>query len=359
LAVPAPIHIHYSNRTEALVAALARVVDQPLEGPFNAEAIVVQGQGMAAYLTQRLASSLGVWARGDFSFPGRYMERCVDAVLGTQGPASSTVTEEQLTWLVLAELQRSLHEPPFARLAHYLRNDARGVKRFQLARRVGTLFDRYVTYRPHMVRAWSRGEMAAVDEGNQWQAHLWRKIEPLFPSRHFAAIESEWHERAQRLNQRPAGLPPRVCVFGICSLPPPYVRLLAACSRWVQTHVFVFSPSDRDWWNSTSRVEWARTISAGDDPNALYMDPGHALISSCGAVGADFRRVLGDAVESMALSEAVDERYERPAADTLLHKLQRAAVGGKFRWIARATGVFSAHECSVRMTFNMRSRIRS
>jgi exodeoxyribonuclease V gamma subunit len=318
---PPVIYTHYSNRTEDLVQQLVRVVALPVGGPFCSESIVVQGQGMAAYLTQKLASAFGVWAHGDFSFPRKYTQRCVDAVLGGH-KGSSELSEEQLTWLVLAELDRSLEDVCFRRLQHYLKNDERGVKRFQLARRLGTLFDRYVTYRPDMVRAWSRGESGDVNEANLWQPELWRRIEPALQGRHFAAVESDWHTRARNIQQRPAGLPPRVCIFGISSLPPPYLRLLAACSRWVQTHVFVFSPSDKDWWNSNSKVQWAQLVKEGKDPSEAYVDLGHPLIMSCGAVGADFRRVMGDSIERMQLSEAGSETFSAPPNETLLGRLQ-------------------------------------
>ena len=321
MAAPPVIHTHYSNRTEDLVQRLVSVVSLPVGGPFCPESIVVQGQGMAAYLTQKLASAFGVWAHGDFSFPRKYTQRCVDAVLGGH-KGSSDLSEEQLTWLVLAELERCLQDASFHRLKHYLKNDERGVKRFQLARRLGTLFDRYVTYRPDMVRAWSRGESGDVNEANLWQPELWRRIEPALGGRHFAAVEADWHARAQSIKERPEGLPPRICVFGISSLPPPYLRLLAACSRWVETHVFVFSPSDKDWWNTTSRVQWAQLVSEGKDPAKLLVDPGHPLIMSCGAVGADFRRVMVDSIERMQLSESESESFSAPPNETLLARLQ-------------------------------------
>ncbi|MDX2020381.1 MAG: exodeoxyribonuclease V subunit gamma [Deltaproteobacteria bacterium] len=319
---PEPIYTHYSNRTEALVDALVQVVATQQGGPFARETIVVQGRGMAAYLTQRLAGAFGVFAHGDFSFPRKYTERCVEALLGQQAAAAAQVSEDQLTWLVLAEFESCLHDPAFARLGAYLKQDERGTKRFQLARRLGTLFDRYITYRPELVQAWSQGDTGGIDEGQQWQAALWRRIEPKFGAQHFAAVQQLWHAKAQEQQHRPAGLPERVCVFGISSLPPAYVRVLLAASRWVQTHIFVFSPSDKDWWNSTSRTEWARAVASGQDPQALYLDPGHPLVSSCGTVGADFRRVLGDTVERLTLGEAMDERYQRPDGRTLLSRLQ-------------------------------------
>lgn len=324
MATPPLIYTHYSNRTEELVDALVQVVATPQGGPFARETIVVQGRGMAAYLTQRLAAALGVFAHGDFSFPRKYTERCVEALLGAEAAAASQVTEDRLTWLVLAELETCLREPPFVRLAAYLKHDERGTKRFQLARRLGTLFDRYITYRPEMVQAWSRGEAGEVDESNLWQAALWRRIEPRLEAQHFAAVQELWHAKVHAQRQRPMGLPNRVCVFGISSLPPAYVRVLLAASRWVQTHIFVFSPSDKDWWNNTSRTEWARAVAAGQDTQALYLDPGHPLVSSCGTVGADFRRVLGDTLERLALAEAVQERYQSSEARTLLHRLQAA-----------------------------------
>ncbi len=308
MSAPFAIHTHHSNRTEHLVDALAEVVARPCGGPFTPETIVVQGRGMAAYLTQQLATRLGVWAHADFRFPRRYMETCLQAVLGDETRAGM-VSEDQLTWLVLSSLQTCIAEPGFARLARYLENDPNGLKRFQLARRLGTLFDRYITYRPEMVQAFERGEDGGVEPGQRWQALLWQRLAPKLKSWHWAALEPRWHQRAREITKAPAGLPARVCLFGLSSLPPQYLRVVAAASRWVQTHLFVFSPSDQDWWNSATRSEWARVVAAGQDPETTYVDPGHPLLSSCGAVGADFRRVLQTTFDSLQLSESVDERF--------------------------------------------------
>jgi hypothetical protein len=61
--------VHRSNRTEVLVDALAELVAVPPEDPFAPETIVVQGRGMARWLSLELAGRLGVWANPAFPFP--------------------------------------------------------------------------------------------------------------------------------------------------------------------------------------------------------------------------------------------------------------------------------------------------
>lgn len=300
---------------------LARVVASPRGGPFARETIVVQGRGMAAFLTQQLAARLGVWANPDFSFPRRYVERCLQAVMGEE-VSGGTVSEDKLTWLVLAAFETCLDAPVFAPLHRYLRQDPQHRKRFQLARRLGTLFDRYLTYRPEMIRAFSAGADAGLASDQLWQAALWRIVEPKLEGRHGAALEPLWHERLESFSVRPAALPNRVCLFGISSLPPQYVRVVAAASRLIETHVFVFSPSDKDWWNSADRRSWAHALSEGEDPVARYFDKGHPLVASCGAVGADFRRVLTETFEALQIGEAVHECFASPPLTSNLGRLQ-------------------------------------
>ncbi|HIL01980.1 MAG TPA: hypothetical protein EYG06_07830, partial [Myxococcales bacterium] len=56
------MHIHRSNRVEALLAQLARIVAEPQADPLAAECIVVQGRGMERCLSHELANRLGVFA---------------------------------------------------------------------------------------------------------------------------------------------------------------------------------------------------------------------------------------------------------------------------------------------------------
>ena len=57
--IVARMRIHRSNRVEALLSVLARIVAHPLADPFAPEWIVVQGPGMERWLSLELSRELG------------------------------------------------------------------------------------------------------------------------------------------------------------------------------------------------------------------------------------------------------------------------------------------------------------
>ena len=82
---------------------------------------------------------------------------------------------------------------------------------------------------------------------------------------------------ASRLEAAPAGLPSRVSIFGIGSLPPLFVDVFAALGRLVEVHLFLLSPSREHWDEIRSKREIAREVrSSGGNEEAPEEAPAAA-----------------------------------------------------------------------------------
>src|SRR5204862_219123 len=79
----------------------------------------------------------------------------------------------------------------------------------------------YVVFRPKMILDWDTGE------GKDWQPMLWRELQRAAPSRHQAALGSQLIDALKR-NRAP--VPERVSIFGVSTLPPFYISLIAEIS---------------------------------------------------------------------------------------------------------------------------------
>src|SRR5215469_2367709 len=146
LPLEAPIEpglmVIHGNRMEdlrdLLVAWLARAPLRPLED----ELMLVQSNGIAQWLKWALArpvddGGLGVSAAIDVQLPGRFLWTAYRSVLGRDAvPTTSPFDKSRLCWRLLRLLPAHLHEPDFAPLRDFLRNDPDERKRFQLAQRV-------------------------------------------------------------------------------------------------------------------------------------------------------------------------------------------------------------------------------
>lgn len=290
------MRLHRSNRVERLLDALTHVVEPPLPDPLQPECIVVSSRGMNTWLSMQLSERLGVWAGGQFPFPRRFVDDLF-AKVAPQGPAWTD--PQQLLWPILAELPELLRTPPFIELRRFVERDDTGRHLFQLAHRIAHVFDQYPVFRPEMVLGWDAG---AEDH---WQAVLWRVVNDRLGGQHVAASAQDFIDALEEAP--PQGLPARVSLFGVTTLPPFYVHVLQALDKVVPVHLFVVSPSQE---------YWAELRRRGMTPEVLDAVP--PLLVSLGAVGREFQGVL----EQVDYQEDETSLYVDPGQDSTLAALQ-------------------------------------
>jgi exodeoxyribonuclease V gamma subunit len=300
------LQLHRSNRSERLVDALAAVLRRPLHDPFAPDIVAVQSKGMERWLAFELSARLGVLANAKWPFPRHLLSQVLDAVLGEEPEAAEAFSEQAMTLSLAALLPSRLHEPGFEPLARYLARDRDGVLRVQLSSRLARAFDDYVVYRPALLQSFEAGE-------GGYEGALWRALVARHGSVHQAA-------RVERLLRALGGasestkapqLPERVCVFGVASMPPLYLRALSALSARVETHLFVLAPC-REYFVDAKRRRHATTATAD-------AEVGHPLLASLGRLGRDLQWLLEEPFSSYHEREGL---FEDPDQGCLLHALQ-------------------------------------
>lgn len=262
-AIPAGFSMIHSNRMEDLrKIAVQWIRNHPLK-PLENELFIVQSNGMAQWLKLALAenSGCGISAALDIQLPARFLWQAYRAVLGEEAiPRQSPYDKVRLVWRLLRLLPDVLKIDGFAPLQQYLADDTDQRKRYQLACHIADLYDQYQVYRADWLEDWSNGanqlrnamgEPTALPPQQAWQAALWRQIERDVPEQQRGFSRSALHQRflaaAQALSMRPAGLPRRVIVFGISSLPKQALEALHAVSRHSQVLLFVHNPCRHYW----------------------------------------------------------------------------------------------------------------
>ncbi|MET0154118.1 MAG: exodeoxyribonuclease V subunit gamma [Candidatus Binatia bacterium] len=315
--------VHRSNRAERLVEALAELVSEPLADVFLCETIVVQGKGMERWLSMELARRLGVWANPAFPFPRTLLNDVSRRLLGEEVLAAAAAFEpEALLWRVARLLPVLIEEPAFATIRSYLDGDERGVRRMQLALRIAAVFDRYVLYRPDLIRSWERG---GRDGDEAWQPILWRECVRAAPGAHLAARVDALIERLSRPGGRVPGLPARLSIFGVTTLAPLYLRAFAALAGRLDVHLFLLTPSREFMGGTVARKRAVLAHASGqlelDLVSSANVDHGHPLVASLGKLGREFQ----DLLEEVDYDEP-DELFLDPAPPgapaTMLEALQ-------------------------------------
>lgn len=327
--------LHYSNRIEQLTDALAQQLRNPRGGPLNPEQVIVQGRGMSLWLAHELSRRLGVWA-GRMPYPRNFIEQLARQCLPPSAVPSVLVSESTLEWGIQSLWTELLPLPDFAPLRRYVEGDTDGLRRAQLCAHIATTFDQYLVARPELIRAWEAGKKTSVPSGQAWQPLLWRHLAERLRLPHLAQIELQLVERLRELIP-PADLPSRVTFFGLSTLPPLYVRVLAALSRHLDIHLYLFSPSDQPWQTQ---------LATADAPARVQVD--NRLVASLGFLGADFRAVLKAALDAEKVTPVEVGHYEVPTETTLLSRLHKcifALTGTAASPSSTTDDTISVHSC--------------
>jgi exodeoxyribonuclease V gamma subunit len=317
------LHIHRSERADALVRALAEILAQAPSDPFARELIAVPTRGMERWLTQQLSGHLGVSeGRGDgicaaidFPPPGRLLGDALAAGSGVD-PDRDPWSAERLVWPLIEVTAGLMDEPWLAPLARHLNVD--DGRRYTRLRHLAGLYDHYALNRPELISTWAAGS-----GGDGWQPELWRHL------RERIAVPSG-PERLATARRRLAGepglvtLPERLTFFGLTRLAAAHIQLLAALAEGREVHLMLLHPSPV-LWDAVTQAELAAPLRRSEDPSAglarqrLLASWGRdsrelqVMLSGAGA-GSDDRYHPADIAQRGHLLEAIqsDIRADRP-----------------------------------------------
>ena len=291
--------------------------------PLENEVALVQSNGIAQWLKLALAEDAqdddqggcGIAAAIDVQLPGSFMWQLYRAVLGkSEIPETSMLDKAPLTWRLMRLLPGLINQPHFEPLQRFLTADTDLRKRYQLSERLADLFDQYQVYRADWLEDWAagrhqlrtgRGEAKPLKAENCWQAELWRALlhdvgaEGMAQSR--AGVHQRYIERINSLVEAPAGLPARVIVFGISSLPAQALEALAGVARFSQVLLCVHNPCRHHWADIVAdkdllRHEYKRQSRKPGMPVVLNPDAlhqhAHPLLAAWGKQGRDYINLL-------------------------------------------------------------------
>ncbi len=292
------LHLHVDTGLEPLADHLAaRLADVPTD-PFATEVVVVPGDGVRSWLTHALARRLGITANIEFVYPARLVHDILgpDAGLGRWGIGP-------LTWVI-----------------HSLFSDD-GAPDALRARAVADLFDRYGLYRPHMANAWTsggdvNGVLEPLSTHHEWQPQLWRRVHE-----RLGGPTDVDHMRTLVDTIRADGLPvgardlTRVSVFGITSIPQPYLEVIAALAHHVDVAIYapVISPARWDQVRARSTDRLLHPVAR----DAIGIDPArHRLNRAWGRSNEEGHLLLLDMVR--ASQGEISAPFDRMAPNSTL-----------------------------------------
>lgn len=340
-----------SNRLEVLRLLLIDWLKTNPLAPLENETVLVQSNGMAQWLklglaTDRKASGggLGIASGLEMLLPARLQWQCYRAILGVHAvPKDSPLDKDPLVWRLMRLLPDLLNEPDFSPLHHYvLPNDQPDNgpderRLYQLALRLADQFDQYQVYRADWLLYWQQGHNAlppsepspggtALDPEQLWQPKLWRAITADIQAQQpehgensdvmlgRAGLHQAFLQAANQHQNHPTGLPRRIIVFGLSSIAPQILDVLATIAHWTQVIVCLQNPCQHYWgdiidghqlFSTAYRGKQPRKLARADNPEDLS-GQAHPLLAAWGRQGRDLMRLLDTFEDNTRLTRSPD-----------------------------------------------------
>lgn len=348
---PGLIVIHGNHLEELRALAVQWMRRYPLR-PLENEVLLVQSNGIAQWLKLALAErdGCGIAAALDVDLPARFLWQAYRSVLGRDAiPPQSPLDKAPLTWRLMRLLPGLLSQDAFAPLRRFLADDRDLRKRHQLAERLADLFDQYQVYRADWLADWaagqdrlrtSRGGERELDEASRWQPALWRALLADVGEQHLAESRAGVHPRfvarLRELDAAPPGLPRRITVFGISSLPAQVLEALAAMARFSQVMLYVHNPCQHHWGDIVEdkdllRHQYRRQRRKGNPAGQIGLfdeaemhQHAQPLLAAWGKQGRDYINLLDQYDEPQRYREQFEriDLFSPAAEDRLLGQLQ-------------------------------------
>jgi len=306
------LSLYHAPDLETLGQLACRLLAQPQADVLAPARVVVPSQGIGRWLTLQLAREQGIAMHLDVQLPSSFVWGLARQVLGAL-PEQSAFNPQAMTWRLYDWLCEPVNLARAERLERYLQGgDER--RRLALAAKIADVFDQYLLYRDDWLAAWERGALCDLGPDEAWQALLWAEL-TRDGHPHRARLLGELLARLH--DDAPIeGLPERLLVFGISSLPPHHLRVLEGLARHTEVVICALNPCREAWGEIRDVRELANSEVSPDD---WYLDVGHPLLASLGKQGRDFfDSLLGQIAEEHGIYPQDAELCD----DSLLHALQ-------------------------------------
>lgn len=349
----------HGNRLEDLRALIVEWMQAYPPAPLETETVLVQSNGMAQWLSHALAAhpeseepGCGIAAGLSMQLPARFTWTAYREVLGHEAvPPESPFDKRPLTWRLMRLLPELIDEPGFEPLRGFLARDDDRRKRHQLAERLADLLDQYQVYRADWLVDWAQGHDQCAGPGRaprpldareRWQPRLWRALladmDEAERGLSRAAIHARYREAVRELDRRPAGLPRRLIVFGISSLPHQVLEALEALADFTQILVCVHNPCEHYWADIVADKDLLRARRRRQSPkpgmperldDSELHNHAQPLLAAWGKQGRDYIRLLDEhddpahyrhLIESLSWQRI--DLFRPHGGDCLLHQLQ-------------------------------------
>ena len=232
------LHLYKARHLEPLADKYHEVnssIIRPLLDPYP---IIVPNMAVGRWLVQYLSKRQGICANLERVMPGDFLWRLI-AQMNTSLPERSDFSEEVLKFRILSLLDDPIFFDDIPRMSGYLAQCGNGDK-VELAKKIAKVFDQYQIYRNDWLEQWNDGHMLGLGDDEEWQQRLWQQLIATSDQSGRALLEEQLSQTIVEQSEI-IKCPDSLCLFGVTSLTPGFIKVIKALSEKKDIHLFAFS----------------------------------------------------------------------------------------------------------------------
>jgi exodeoxyribonuclease V gamma subunit len=318
--------VNWCDKLEKLADLLFDEADADQADPFQKECVVVNSPVMAGWLKQHFLydrahqpSGQRVLANWEFQNLYPFVNDWLDRMEGDSSHSRDATlhpySKECLRWRIDELLRKA--DPELATLTHYIGKTSPDRRRFFLASQLAQLFDDYQNYRPDMLCEWQQNKLGDLPTEQHWQPYLWKQLIAQEPNSYLKLfLEMREKVLACDLSKELRC----VRLFGITSMPIPYLYFFQLLSKTIPVHFYLFNPSKEFWFDDKTERALMRELIGKDDVCDDFHEGCNPLVASLGKGCQSFLSELLDRTEGDATDPRQDESPGTP--ESLLQQIQ-------------------------------------
>ncbi|ABF14066.1 exodeoxyribonuclease V subunit gamma [Candidatus Palibaumannia cicadellinicola] len=296
--------IYQSNKLDVITSILISLIsERKLRETLQPEIILVQNHNITQWLQVELAMSLGIAANIRFSTPTIFIYKLLSSILPEMN-LEMFFSRSLISWKIRLILPHFYDQPNCSLIRQYLHNDVDKRKQFHLSEKIADLFYQYFLYRPDWLEIWQQGKrVASLGPDQNWQALLWRAlIEENMLSTNLYQL---FIQAMKHMTVRPSGLPDRIFIYAVSSLPPIYLQVLQALSNHIDIHFMLVNPYR---FNRINKQSYTQQPIYSTNTNQKSINP---LLEYWGKQGKDTISLLSELKNIQKIDAFVELSQEK------------------------------------------------
>ncbi|CDZ16578.1 Exodeoxyribonuclease V gamma chain [Candidatus Johnevansia muelleri] len=285
--------IHANNIEDLIDIVIEIIHSNPIE-PLETETFIIQSHCMGQWLRLAIADKKSIAASLEFKLPLSFICNLYNIVLGNDNIYEySHFDYSSLIWILFKLIPKIIFLPEFKLLYEYIQQDKTVLnkelfdikiyeqsKLYFVCKKIAYIFNKYLLYRYDWINAWSeKKNILKLDFNQQWQPKLLQELLKNINIKNSAFLHKNYCKIVTKLKTRPIGLPSRLFVFGISTLPAKIIEALYAVSHIINVFVFV---------NNPCKYYWEDVI------NKKYIKDNNPLLMNWGKQGCNFIKILNE-----------------------------------------------------------------